>query len=120
MTNEETLSALILMRDNCVNKREYDDPMREIKQRALEAAIKALENQERMQRELKSLDGIADTCDKLDRALHMAVRDSDKTGTDVWCHDCPYGDNERLDHCCDCGIKYYKREAGIEADKNDE
>ena len=56
MTNEETLSALILMRDNCVNKREYDDPMREIKQRALEAAIKALENQERMQRELKSLE----------------------------------------------------------------
>ena len=54
MTNKETLSALILMRDNCVNKREYDDPMREIKQRALEAAIKAIDNQERMQRELKS------------------------------------------------------------------
>ena len=120
MTNEETLSALILMRDNCVNKREYDDPMREIKQRALEAAIKALENQERMQRELKSLDGIADTCDKLDRALHTAVRDSDKTGTDVWCHDCPYDDDVKLEHCRECGVKYYKRKAGIEADKNDE
>ena len=115
MTNEETLSALILMRDNCVNKREYDDPMREIKQRALEAAIKALENQERMQRELKSLDGIADTCDKLDRALHMAVRDSDKRGTDIWCHGCPYEDDVRLEHCWECGVEYYKREAGIDS-----
>ena len=115
MTNEETLSALILMRDNCVNKREYDDPMREIKQRALEAAIKALENQERMQRELKSLDGIADTCDKLDRALHMAVRDSDKSGTDIWCHDCPYEDDVRLEHCWERGVKYYKCKEGIDS-----
>ena len=115
MTNEETLSALILMRDNCVNKREYDDPMREIKQCALEAAIKAIENQERMQRELKSLDKIAETCDKLEKALELAVHDSDKQGTDIWCHDCPYGDNERLDNCWECGVDYYKREAGIDS-----
>ena len=108
MTNEETLSVLIMMRDNCVS---------EIKQRALEAAIKALENQERMQRELKSLDGIAETCDKLEKALEMAVHDSDKSGTDIWCHDCPYGDDERLDHCCDCGVEYYKRKAGIDNKK---
>lgn len=114
MTNKETLSALILMRDNCVNKRKYDDPMREIKQRALEAAIKAIDNQERMQRELKSLGGIAETCDKLENALEMAVRDSDKQGTDIWCHDCPYGDDERLNYCWECGVKYYKRLAGIE------
>lgn len=115
MTNEEAKAALNIMRDNCVNKREYDDPMREIKQRALETAIKAIENQESMQRELKSLNGIAETCDKLDRALHMAVRDSDKSGTDIWCHDCPYGDDERLNHCWKCGIKYYKRKAGIDS-----
>ena len=57
----------------------------------------------------------AEMCDKLEKALELAVRDSDKTGTDVWCHDCPYGDNERLDHCCDCGIEYYKRKAGIDS-----
>ena len=80
---------------------------------ALDMGIAALKNQERMQRELKSLDGIADTCDKLERALEMAVHDSDKSGTDIWCHDCPYGDNERLDNCSDCGVEYYKRKARI-------
>jgi len=51
---------------------------------------------------------------KYEWALEMAVHDSDKSGTDIWCHDCPYGDNERLDNCSDCGVDYYKRLAGIE------
>ena len=111
MTNEETLSALILMRDNCVNKREYDDPMREIKQRALEAAIKALDNQERMQRELKSLDGIAETCDKLERALKMTC-EKIATSVDVDCYkiECDKGGD-----CIRCAIEYYKRDAGIDS-----
>ena len=61
------------------------------------------------------LDGIAETCDKLEKALEMAVRDSDKSGTDIWCHDCPYGDDERLNHCWECGVEYYKRKAGIDS-----
>ena len=78
-------------------------------------ARKALESQERMQRELKSLDGIAETCDKLEKALELAVHDSDKQGTDIWCHDCPYEDDVKLEHCWECGVKYYKREAGIDS-----
>lgn len=111
MTNKETLSALILMRDNCVNKREYDDPMREIKKRALEAAIKAIDNQQRMQRELKSLDGIADTCDKLERALQLAC-ERIAAKVDVDCHDieCIRKDGD----CIKCCANHFKRKAGIE------
>ena len=106
MTNEEAIEILTAAGKRRAKPELFD---------ALDMGIAALKNHERMQRELKSLDGIADTCDKLDRALHMAVRDSDKTGTDVWCHDCPYGDNERLDNCSDCGVDYYKRKAGMGA-----
>ena len=130
MTNEETLSALILMRDNCVNKREYDDPMREIKQRALEAAIKALENQERMQRELKSLDKIAETCDKLKKALELACDNQayDLDGIeDETCGHCQYCcdgcchhedmvDNPEEERpCLERVVEYYKRRAGIDS-----
>lgn len=52
---------------------------------------------------------------KYEWALELAVRDSDKSGTDVWCHDCPYGDDERLNHCWECGVEYYKRKAGIDS-----
>ena len=82
---------------------------------ALDMGIAALESQERMHREMKSLYGIADTRDKLEKALELAVRDSDKTGTDVWCHDCPYEDDVKLEHCWECGVEYYKREAGIDS-----
>ena len=120
MTNEEAIEELkridtdLLKTADCGNKT-IERMTAGRGRKAMRLAIKALESQERMQRELKSLDGIAETCDKLDRALHMAVRDSDKTGTDVWCHDCPYGDDERLDHCSDCGVDYYKRKAGMGA-----
>lgn len=53
---------------------------------------------------------------KYEEALEMAVRDSDETGTDVWCHDCPYDDDSKLEHCWECGAEYYKRKAGIEVD----
>ena len=119
MTNEEAIEELkridtdLLKTADCGNK--TSECMAAGRGRkAMRLAIKALEIQERMQRELKSLDGIAETCDKLEEALAMAVRDSDKSGTDIWCHDCPYGDNERLDNCSDCGVDYYKRLAGIE------
>ena len=117
MTNEETLSALILMRDNCVNKREYDDPMREIKQRALEAAIKAIDNQERMQRELKSLDGIADTCDKLERALNMIACQIIDFAKERDCAGCPLkgsGIEKWGSSCKQKIVEYYKRKAGID------
>ena len=51
---------------------------------------------------------------KYEWALEMAVRDSDKSGTDIWCHDCPYDDDSRLEHCWECGMKYYRRKAGID------
>ena len=106
MTNEEAIEILDAAGEGRTQTEFFD---------ALDMGIAALKSQERMQRELKSLDGIADTCDKLEKALELAVRDSDKTGTDVWCHDCPYGDDERLNHCWECGVEYYKRKAGIDS-----
>ena len=105
MTNEEAIEIL-----DAAGKRRNKPELFD----ALDMGIAALKSQERMQRELKSLDGIAETCDKLEKALELAVHDSDTQGTDIWCHDCPYGDNERLDHCWECGVAYYKRLAGIE------
>ena len=106
MTNEEAIEIL----DSVGEGRTEEDWYA-----AIDMGIAALKNQERMHRELKSLDGIAETCDKLEKALEMAVRDSDKSGTDIWCHDCPYGDDERLNHCWECGVEYYKRKAGIDS-----
>ena len=106
MTNEEAIEILDAAGEGRTQTEFFD---------ALDMGIAALKNHERMQRELKSLDGIAETCDKLENALEMAVRDSDKSGTDIWCHDCPYGDDERLDHCWECGVAYYKRRAGIDS-----
>ena len=120
MTNEEAIEELkridtdLLKTADCGNKT-IERMTAGRGRKAMRLAIKALESQERMQRELKSLDGIAETCDKLEKALELAVHDSDKQGTDIWCHDCPYGDNERLDHCWECGVAYYKREAGIDS-----
>ena len=105
MTNEEAIEILTAAGKRRAKPELFD---------ALDMGIAALKSQERMRRELKSLDGIAETCDKLEKALEMAVRDSDKSGTDIWCHDCPYGDDEGLNHCWECGIKYYKRKAGID------
>lgn len=51
---------------------------------------------------------------KYEWALEMAVHDSDKSGTDIWCHDCTYEDDVKLEHCWECGMKYYRRKAGID------
>ncbi|MGL6017023.1 MAG: hypothetical protein ACRCZU_13270 [Selenomonadaceae bacterium] len=66
---------------------------------ALEEAIKALENQP-----------------KYEKALELSVRDGDKCGVDIYCDQwpCAYDDSECLEHCCECGIKYYKQQAGLE------
>ena len=69
---------------------------------AFNLAIKALENQS-----------------KYENALELAVRDSDKSGTDVWCEDCGYVEDERLNRCWECGMKYYKRKAGLEVADNE-
>ena len=106
MTNEEAIEILDAAGEGRTQTEFFD---------ALDMGIAALKNQERMQRELKSLDGIAETCDKLENALEMAVRDSDKSGTDIWCHDCPYDDDVKLEHCWECGVEYYKRKAGIDS-----
>ena len=92
MTNEEAILIIdsLPAKSDVYNWRDVAD--------AFGTAIKALQNAK-----------------KYEKALELAVRDSDKTGTDVWCHDCPYGDNERLDNCSDCGVKYYKRRAGIDS-----
>ena len=103
MTNEEVIEELkridtdLLKTADCGNK--TSDRMAAGRGRkAVGLAIEAVENQERYR-----------------NALEMAVHDSDKQGTDIWCHDCPYGDDERLNHCWECGVEYYKRRAGIDS-----
>lgn len=83
----------------------------------LKELVKLRESQERMQRELKSLDGIAETCDKLEKALELAC---DKISC-LYCvlhdvHPC----EETHEQCVKRKVQYFKRKAGIEADKNDE
>ena len=74
-------------------------------------ARKALENQERMQRELKSLDGIAETCDKLGKALELSCELVPKSD---WCYTKERACDKR--GCTMCMIGYFKRKAGIEVD----
>ena len=92
MTNEEAILIIdsLPAKSDVYNWRDVAD--------AFGTAIKALQNAK-----------------KYEKALELAVHDSDKQGTDIWCHDCPYGDNERLDNCIDCGVDYYKRKAGMGA-----
>ena len=78
MTNEEAIEIL-----DAAGKRRNKPELFD----ALDMGIAALKNQERMQRELKSLDKIAETCDKLEKALELA---------------------------CD-NVEYYKRRAGIDS-----
>ena len=65
---------------------------------------------------LKELVKLREEQGKYENALELTVRDSDKSGTDVWCHDCPYDDDSKLEHCWECGVEYYKRKAGIEVE----
>ena len=99
MTNEEAIKILKKLPKICGQGT------------AVQLAIKALENQERMQREIKSLDGIADTCDKLEKALAMACELVPKSD---WC----YTKESACDKsgCTMCMIGYFKRKAGIEVD----
>lgn len=85
--------------------------------KAMRLAIKAIENQERIQRELKSLDGIAETCDKLEKALQLSC---DKISC-LYCvlhdvHPC----EETHEQCVKRKAQYFKRRAGIEVAENDE
>ena len=79
---------------------------------ALDMGIAALKSQERMQRELKSLDGIAETCNKLEEALAMSC---DKISC-LYCvlhdvHPC----EETHEQCVKRKVQYFKREAGIDS-----
>ena len=108
MTNEEAIEILTAAGKRR-NKPELFD--------ALDMGIAALKNQERMQRELKSLDGIAETCDKLEKALAMAC---DK----ISCLYCVLHDShpceETHEQCVKRKIQYFKKKAGIEVSDNDE
>ena len=84
---------------------------------ALDMGIAALENQERMQREIKSLDGIADTCDKLERALNMIACQIIDFAKERDCAGCPLkgsGIEKWGSSCKQKIVEYYKRKAGIE------
>ena len=100
MTNEEAIEIL----DSVGEGRTEEDWYK-----ALDMGIAALESQERIQREIKSLDGIADTCDKLEKALAMACELVPKSD---WCY--------TKEHVCDkrgctmCMIGYFKKKAGID------
>ena len=108
MTNEEAIEVLAAAGEG----RSEEDW-----HTALDVGIKALENQERMQRELKSLDGIAEMCDKLEKALAMAC---DK----ISCLYCVLHDShpceETHEQCVKRKIQYFKKKAGIEVSDNDE
>ena len=117
MTNEEAIEELkridtdLLKTADCGNK--TSECMAAGRGRkAMRLAIKALESQERMQRELKSLDGIAETCDKLEKALELAC---DKISC-LYCvlhdvHPC----EETHEQCVKRKVQYFKREAGIDS-----
>ena len=102
MTNEEAIEILTAAGKRR-NKPELFD--------ALDMGIAALKSQERMQRELKSLDGIAETCDKLEKVLEMAC---DRIAVSVD-GDCYKIECEKGGDCIRCAIEYYKRQAGIDS-----
>ena len=102
MTNEEAIEIL-----DAAGKRRNKPELFD----ALDMGIAALKNQERMQRELKSLDGIAETCDKLEKALEMAC-DRIEVSTDCT-EECTREDED----CIKCWVEYYKSEAGIDNKK---
>ena len=116
MTNEEAIEELkridtdLLKTADCGNKT-IERMTAGRGRKAMRLAIKALESQERMQRELKSLDGIAETCDKLEKALEMTC-EKIAASVDVDCYkiECDKGGD-----CIRCAIEYYKREAGIDS-----
>jgi len=96
MTNEEAIEKLEELKTVAPNENYAFDCARQL-------AIKALKNQP-----------------KYERALDMAVKDGNKVGVDIYCaptaDGCPYSEEGRLSHCCECGMAYYKHKAGIEDD----
>ena len=114
MTNEEAIEILDAAGEGSTEKDWY---------KALDMGIAALENQERMQREIKSLDGIADTCDKLEKALGLA---GDFIHSQDICpvENCKFcgpndegGDPECYGDGCSANLgEYFKRKVGLEAD----
>ena len=102
MTNEEAIEILTAAGKRRAKPELFD---------ALDMGIAALKNQERMQRELKSLDGIAETCDKLGKALELSCELVPKSD---WCYTKERACDKR--GCTMCMIGYFKRKAGIEVD----
>ena len=82
------------------------------KRNAVQAAIKALENQPRMQCKLESLNGIADKCDKLENALSMLVHDLAVLVKKITLED------TSIDVMTMEGVNRYKRTAGINLPKD--
>lgn len=79
----------------------------------LEELVKLRENQLRMKRELKSLDGITEMCDKLEQALELEAQNIDCDHCFVECDGIP-------DDNCDKRIaQYFKYKAGIDVEEND-
>ena len=115
MTNEEAIEELkridtdLLKTADCGNKT-IERMTAGRGRKAVRLAIKALESQERMQRELKSLDGIAETCDKLEKALEMAIYHIPD------CDNCPLEEcKEYVENCDERIMAYFKRKAGIDS-----
>ena len=103
MTNEEAIEILDAADEGRTQTEFFD---------ALDMGIAALKNRESMQRELKSLDGIAETCDKLEKAMELAC---DKISC-LYCvlhdvHPC----EETHEQCVKRKVQYFKRKAGIDS-----
>ena len=108
MTNEEAIEILTAAGKRRAKPELFD---------ALDMGIAALKSQERMRRELKSLDGIAETCDNLEKALNMIACQIIDFAKERDCAGCPLkgsGIEKWGSSCKQKIVEYYKRRAGIE------
>lgn len=84
----------------------------------------------KMSKWIKELIELRENQDKYERALAMAMHDTRTAIQQAndnqlplnidskWCNDhCKYGGKDKEVSCEDCGVKYYKRKAGIEAEQ---
>ena len=90
----ETIELLKAMQEKCLRGGKYDDPLRIDKYKALEEAIKALENQPKYEKALAEMTKYF-RCSKL-KGLYSSEED---------CH--------KYKSCEDCMIKYFKKQVGL-------
>ena len=116
MTNEEAKAELIVIRDNCLSSHDYDDQMRGIKKRALTAAIKEIENQQKYEKALEL------ACEQLEKENDEYMADH-KEEVCVLCKwNCEDGGCSHTGNGYPCSekiVEYFKRKDGSEVPDGD-